>query len=162
MSRPIEILIDHPTLRCRVGSIRAMVRIALSEIGIRFPAGDLSLALLTDDRLAVLHDDFLNDPTLTDVITFPGDSAMEFAGEVCVSVDRALAVCAAHGHVFEEELTLYLVHGLLHLGGWDDKTDADRLLMREAEARVMQVIADADAVPPFAIKPSKTPFPRRS
>jgi probable rRNA maturation factor len=155
MQRPIEILIDHPRLHSRTASIRSMVRTALIEIGSRFPAGDLSIAFLTDDRLASLHDDFLNDPTPTDVITFPGDPLMDFAGEVCVSVDRALSVCSEHGHSFEEELTLYLVHGLLHLAGWDDKTPEDRIGMREGESRVMHTLREAKKVPSFSIKQSK-------
>src|SRR5690625_1597484 len=53
------------------------------------PKGELSIVFLDDDQIAKLHKQFLNDPEPTDVITFPGDSLMDFAGEICVSVEHA-------------------------------------------------------------------------
>lgn len=54
------------------------------------PPGELSLVFLTDPALAELHGTFLDDPTITDVITFEGDPAHGTAGEICISVDAAL------------------------------------------------------------------------
>src|SRR5450432_394285 len=66
------------------------------------PPGALSLALLTDKALAKLHGDFMDDPTPTDVITFEGNSSLGVAGEICVSVDTALAYAKTHGRNFSE------------------------------------------------------------
>jgi probable rRNA maturation factor len=159
MQRPIDIRIDHPTLHCKATAIKTMIRAAMVEIGSGFPDGDLSVAFLTDKHLASLHHTFLEDPTPTDVITFPGDPLMDFAGEVCVSVDRALAVCSENGQTFQEELTLYLVHGLLHLAGWDDRSPGDRVEMREGESRVMQALREAGVVPLFTLKLPKKSRP---
>ena len=68
--------------------------------GRRVPGGDLSIAILSDAKVAEIHGDFLDDPTETDVITFPGDPDMEFAGEICVSADRALATHVETGDQF--------------------------------------------------------------
>ncbi len=116
------------------------------------PAGELSLVFLTDAALAQLHADFLDDPTTTDVITFEGAPALGTAGEICVSADAArrhLApknpalsppTSALNSAAFSTELTLYLVHGWLHLAGYDDLVPAKKRLMRRAESRALKIL----------------------
>jgi probable rRNA maturation factor len=116
-------------------------------------AGELSLAFLSDAELASIHADFLGDSTPTDVITFPGEASDGLAGEICVSVERAEMEALARNELFARELTLYLVHGWLHLVGFDDKEDTDRLLMREAERTSMSTIEKAGLVPHFRLAP---------
>ena len=116
-------------------------------------AGELSLAFLSDAELASIHANFLADPTPTDVITFPGEAAEGLAGEICVSVERAEMEAVARDELFARELTLYLVHGWLHLVGFDDMEDADRLLMREAERESMGAIEKAGLIPDFRLAP---------
>ena len=116
-------------------------------------AGDLSLAFLGDEELASLHAVFLGDSTPTDVITFPGEASDGLVGEICVSVERAEMEALARNELFERELTLYLVHGWLHLVGFDDMEDADRLLMREAEQESMGTIEKAGLIPNFRLAP---------
>ncbi len=112
-------------------------------------ASELSVAFLTDPALAQLHADFLDDPTPTDVITFSGDPAAGSAGEICVSVDAA--VRQAGRRDFSAELTLYLVHGWLHLAGYDDLHPARKRAMRRAEARAMKLLRAAKALPRFIL-----------
>ena len=59
----------------------------------KFPisGGELSIAFVDDATIAQVHADFMEDPTPTDVITFPANEAMESAGEIIVSVDHARA-----------------------------------------------------------------------
>lgn len=116
------------------------------------PPGELSIVFMDDESIGKLHDEYLSDPTPTDVITFDGDSEMEFAGEICVSVDHALAGAQEHDTTFSEELTLYIIHGFLHLAGQNDIEEADRLRMRAAEAIVMQTLRNHDAIPEFRIQ----------
>jgi probable rRNA maturation factor len=59
---------------------------------------------------------------------------------------------AQHDHQFAEELTLYLVHGYLHLAGYDDLHPDKKRFMRRAEARALKLLAEADAIPTFAWK----------
>ena len=115
------------------------------------PPGDLSLAFLTDPALAALHAAFLNNPTSTDVITFAGDPAFGTAGEICVSVDTAATYAARFGHDFARELLLYVIHGWLHLVGYDDLAPAKKRRMRTAESRALGVLADAP--PLFSLRP---------
>jgi probable rRNA maturation factor len=98
---------------------------------------------MTDAALAQLHGDFLGDPSPTDVITFEGDESQGLAGEICVSVDTACAYARRHRRDFAGELSLYLIHGWLHLAGYDDLAPARKRVMRRAEARAMRISADA-------------------
>lgn len=119
---------------------------AIDDSGL-FPVtpGELSIVFVTDDEIAQVHADFMNDPTPTDVITFPADEAMESAGEIIVSVDHALSRSTELGIPFSRELSLYLIHGWLHLAGFDDRNDSDRQAMRQAEATAL-AIADSAQV----------------
>lgn len=116
------------------------------------PAGEVSLVFLTDAALAQLHGDFLDDPSTTDVITFEGTPELGTAGEICVSADTAAAYARERGRDFNAELTLYLVHGWLHLAGHDDLQPAKKRAMRRAEARAMKVLQAESALPRFALK----------
>lgn len=113
--------------------------------------GDLSVAFLSDAELARIHADFLDDPTPTDVITFPGDSADDSAGEICVSVERAETEAASRGEPFSRELTLYLVHGWLHLIGLNDVEEEERAAMRRAETETLLAIEKAGLFPDFRL-----------
>ena len=115
------------------------------------PPGELSLAFLTDAALARIHADFLDDPTTTDVITFEGNAALESAGEICVSPDTAATFAATHDRDFSEELTLYIVHGWLHLAGYDDLKPAKKRRMRAAESRAMALLHEAKVLPLFKL-----------
>lgn len=110
---------------------------------------ELSVVFLTDSGLSRLHAVFLGDPAPTDVITFPGRPSFGTAGEICVSADAARR--QASGRPFSEELTLYLVHGWLHLAGHDDRAPAARRVMRRAEARAMALLRSEAAIPRFRL-----------
>lgn len=161
LPRTISIARQHPRLRLNSREVERAVRLLDAQpeaIGLKptaIPAGELSLVFLTDVALARLHADFLDDPTPTDVITFEGDVAHGAAGEICVSVDTAAAYAREHRRDFAEELTLYLVHGWLHLAGHDDLVPAKKRAMRRAEARALAVLRKANAIPHFRLTPAR-------
>ncbi|HUR60476.1 MAG TPA: rRNA maturation RNase YbeY [Opitutaceae bacterium] len=134
---------------------RAAAQISRTTTGV--PDGELSLVFLTDAALAQLHADFLDDPSTTDVITFAGNAATGVAGEICVSADTAATYTRKHRRDFSAELTLYLVHGWLHLAGFDDLEPAKKRAMRRAEGRAMQALRAAGALPRFTLAPLKKP-----
>lgn len=94
--------------------------------------------------------EFLGHQSTTDVITFDylddeptgldGDSRL--VGEIFVCPDVAAEAASRHGNRIGKELTLYLVHAILHLAGHEDSSPAGRRAMRRAEAQVMARIAD--------------------
>jgi probable rRNA maturation factor len=155
MPREVHIHIAHPRLKLDKRAITAVVHL-LDRHADKFrggcPEGELSLAFLTDKALARIHADFLANPSTTDVITFEGKAALGSGGEICVSADTAAAYAAQHGHDFSQELTLYVVHGWLHLAGYDDLKPEKKRLMRVAEKRAMTLLAAAKTLPRFAFK----------
>ena len=158
--REVSIANRHPRLQL---DRRAVARvIALLDANHRaialglppFPTGELSLVFLTDPALAALHAEFLDDPATTDVITFAGNPALGSAGEICVSADTAVAYARRHRRDFSTELTLYVIHGWLHLAGYDDLVPAKKRAMRRAEARALRVLTRAGALPKFSLRPA--------
>ncbi len=158
----------HLSVSCsRLAELKSRIKNQKSKISDGCPAGELSLVFLTDPALAKIHGDFMDDPTATDVITFEGDPAAGLAGEICVSADTAAKYIGllegrspdrprpvrrpALRNNFSAELTLYLVHGWLHLAGYDDLQPAKKRRMRAAEARAMKLLHAAKAVPEFKL-----------
>jgi probable rRNA maturation factor len=157
-ARDISIANRHPRLRFDRRAVARAIAVLDANAGIvgdgagPVPGGELSIAFLTDSALAALHADFLGDPTTTDVITFSGNPLLGAAGEVCVSADTAATYARTHGHDFSTELTLYVVHGWLHLAGHDDMTPAGKRAMRRAESRAMRALQRERAIPKFTLR----------
>lgn len=122
-------------------AIRAAVRAAFAHAGRENPVLDV---VLVDDRtLARLHARFLGDPRPTDVIAFDlsdesGADRGGIAAEIYASPACARRVAVRRGVDPARELCLYIVHGALHLCGFDDHSPRARKAMRRAEAEVME------------------------
>ena len=82
--------------------------------------------LVSDRRMAELHRRFLHLPGPTDVITFQH-------GEIFISAETARANARRFGNSLEDELRLYIAHGLLHLHGFDDKDPSDAAEMERTQ-----------------------------
>lgn len=96
---------------------------------------ELSIAIVDDAAIAAINQQFLNHTGPTDVISFDLDDGL---GEIVVSAERACIVAKQLRRTPAAELALYLVHGLLHLAGLDDRTPAQRRAMRAAERRILR------------------------
>lgn len=120
----------------------------------KFPigGGELSIAFVDDAAIARVHADFMDDPSPTDVITFPADPSMDSAGEIIVSVDHARERAVELGQAFSRELSLYLIHGWLHLAGFDDRSDEDRLKMRAAEKDALDLLGTGRKLRQYLLK----------
>ena len=154
--RAVHVHNAHPRLKLDRRTVSRVVHTldkAAAEFEGGCPEGELSLAFLTDAALARIHADFLSDPTPTDVITFEGNSNLASAGEICVSADTAANYARLHDRDFSEELTLYVVHGWLHLAGYDDLKPQKKRQMRAAEKRAMGILRTANALPTFLLQP---------
>ena len=158
LRREISIANRHPRLRLdRRAVARAIALLDASPfspgpLSTTIPPGELSIVFLTDLAMAKLHGDFLKDPTPTDVITFEGNPAMDVAGEICVSVDTAAQYAKKQRSDFSTELTLYVIHGWLHLAGYDDLVREKKRAMRRAESRAMRLLKNARALPTFSLR----------
>lgn len=107
---------------------------------------ELSLVFLRDDAMRPLNRDWRGKDRTTDVLSFPqperpGGRAL---GDVVVSVDAAERQARERGHRLEAELLRLLVHGYLHLLGYDHERGAeDARLMRREERRLLAAVAKA-------------------
>lgn len=104
-----------------------------------FPCATINLLLTTDENIAVMNSQYLNHEGPTDVLAFyDGDIEDEALnlGDIAVSVDTAMSMAAKKNMAFNEELTLYCLHGLLHLLGMEDSTDELRKQMIAAQMEI--------------------------
>ncbi len=91
---------------------------------------EISVLLISDRRMSILHRKFLRQPGSTDVITFEH-------GEIFVSVEMAKRNAKRFGNSLARELQLYVVHGLLHLQGFDDRTAKGAREMRAMQEKAL-------------------------
>ncbi len=99
-------------------------------------ADGVSIAIVDDATITELHKTYLNKPGATDVLSFDlsDDQAESMEGQVVVSAETAHRQASRRGVTPEAELMLYIVHGMLHLMGFDDLTpDAFKLMHREED-----------------------------
>ena len=92
--------------------------------------GEISVLIVSDRRMASVHRRFMNESGPTDVITFQH-------GEIFISADTAIRNARRFGNSLVRELRLYLVHGLLHLHGFEDRDAVSASKMRAAEKKVL-------------------------
>ena len=92
--------------------------------------GEISVWLISDRRMSRLHRQFLGQTAPTDVLTFQH-------GEIFISVETAKQHARAFANSLMHELQLYIVHGLLHLHGFDDRTPAGARKMKRMQERIL-------------------------
>ncbi len=143
LSAAVEIAWDGIRRFAPDDEVRRAAR-AARKFGKRADLG-LSVVFVSDAGLARLHARHLGDPTHTDVITFDlGDDLGGPGGEIYVSAACARKTARKRSVAARRELSLYVVHGVLHLCGYDDRTRDDRVRMRAAETRVMRTLGWED------------------
>jgi len=96
--------------------------------------GELVYNFCSDETLLKINKEFLNHDTLTDVITFDYSVNNEVSGEVFISTERVRENAKEYQQSFDQEKRRVMIHGVLHLCGYKDKTNKDRALMSEMES----------------------------
>ncbi len=95
---------------------------------------EISYVFCDDEYLHKINVEYLNHDTYTDIITFDNsESESEIESDIFVSVERVKENAKEFGVSFEQELHRVLIHGLLHLLGFKDKTEAESIEMRKQE-----------------------------
>ena len=93
----------------------------------------VEISILGSRAMAKVHRDFLDIHGATDVITFP-------YGEILVCAPVAAARAPEFGHSTTEELALYIIHGLLHLSGFDDISEPDAEKMAATQQEILKIV----------------------
>lgn len=100
----------------------------------------LDFVFCDDDFLHQINVQFLDHDTLTDIITFPFREAPQIEGEIYISVERVQENARTFEVPFREELLRVIIHGVLHLCGQGDKTEAERAEMRRKEDAALTLL----------------------
>lgn len=129
--------------QARALDLRVLRRIARTLLETLLPQEEFELGLVfTGEReMTRLNETFLRHAGSTDVITFDyreAGAAGTVCGEIVVCVDEALVQARRFRCPWQCELVRYIVHGVLHLRGYDDRGVADRRRMRQAENRLLR------------------------
>jgi probable rRNA maturation factor len=117
--------------RCPVAHIARSVRMVLRGEG--YPDAAISVVCVNDATSRRINRRFLQHDYATDVICFPLGERDALEGELYINLDRARVQARAYGVTRTHELTRLVVHGVLHLTGWDDRTDRQRARMHTRE-----------------------------
>lgn len=156
----LQLTLSAPLGRTFVPLLRRLLPRAVDLL--KSPLQDLSIIFLNDATMADLHGQFMNDPTTTDVMTFPieldrrGQKAI--SGEVYVCIPEARRQAKSRGTAVEREVLLYALHGVLHLCGFDDRTEQD---YRRMHRREDQILTELGVGPVFAPPPATATAPAR-
>jgi probable rRNA maturation factor len=147
----------------------------LSEVTKRVARGRGVVCLITDDReLRRLNRQFRGKNRATDVLSFPsgdvgnGGASGQSLGEIAISIDRAAEQAAERGHSLADELRILMLHGLLHLSGFDHETDSGEMARAESRWRkrlgLPAGLIERSSVGPFISKRpiTKTPISKPS
>jgi probable rRNA maturation factor len=126
-------------LRVDKRQLKKAVRLILTDAEIE--SAEVSVAVVDDRTIARVHAEFLNDDSPTDVISFVLDSSpARLEGEIVASADTAAARAPQYRCSPERELLLYIIHGALHLVGYDDTTPKTRRTMRKMERKYLALL----------------------
>jgi probable rRNA maturation factor len=126
------------------GRMREIVRGVLEEE--KIADYEISLAFVDNETIHVLNKRYLNHDEPTDVLSFPlsDPKAKKLSGELVLGVEVAQAQATERGHDVQSELSLYVIHGLLHLCGYDDHDEKDQQAMRARERHHLAKLGIAD------------------
>ena len=94
---------------------------------------DLSFIFCDDMELLNKNSKYLNHDTLTDILTFDYSENNNISGDIYISIDRVKENAKTYKVTFENELDRVMIHGVLHLLGYKDKSKKDQKAMREKE-----------------------------
>jgi probable rRNA maturation factor len=129
----ISIACPHDAVAIDRGKMREITRAVL--LGEDVSNYEISLAFVDNLTIHRLNKRYLDHDEPTDVLSFPlsDRGSGKLAGELVLGVEVAVQQASQRGHDVQAELALYVIHGLLHLCGYDDHTEADARKMRARE-----------------------------
>ena len=141
MTQGLEILVSNklPNTPIDESQLIRGVQEVLAAAGIR--RGEISIAIIDDATMQQLNNQYLQHDYPTDVLSFCLDHEDDWLeGEIIVSAQYATREAERFGWSMLDELTLYVIHGALHLVGYDDLTPEEKQAMRAQEIRHLQAL----------------------
>jgi len=118
-----------------VGCIKAISEEELRDIG------DISFVFCDDNYLLKINSEFLDHDTYTDIITFNYSVGNELISEIYISTERVEENAIKYNETFENEIHRVMIHGVLHLCGYNDKLAEEKQIMRDKENHYLSLFA---------------------
>ena len=129
----IEIFNDQTQVPLDEARVRRAVQMILEDASVS--RAEISVAVVDDETTRRLHSEYLDQDEPTDVLSFVLEGGRQnLEGEVVVGAETAAAMAPRFGFDAEDELLLYVIHGVLHLVGYDDTTAEKQAEMHRQEA----------------------------
>ena len=135
-------ILTEPTVQAKFGrrlrrrALASFLEEAAAAVKLR---GEVAALLTTDAKIRRLNRDFRNKDKATDVLSFPAPTPVAeqepSAGDLAISVETAARQAEEAGHALFAELQVLLLHGVLHLAGYDHENDTGQMAQREASLR---------------------------
>lgn len=129
------------------------VRAALSAVDIDATAAELSILLTDDTEIAALNRQWRDKPGATNVLSFPGAALTDggtpagapvLLGDIVIAFETATAEAGAAEIPFSDHLRHLVIHGVLHLLGYDHENDADAAIMERCEVEILGTLGVPD------------------
>ncbi len=119
--------------------VKAWINVVAESHGKR--VGELYYYFCSDEKLLEINRERLGHDFFTDIVTFPLDDCLTvLSSEFCISLDRVADNAQVFGHSYVHELHRVIIHGVLHLIGFDDHTEEDEKMMRKKEEESLSMI----------------------
>ena len=103
--------------------------------------GHITFVFCDDNYLLKINKEFLDHDTYTDIITFDYSVGNEIISEIYVSTTRVEENAKKYKQTFENEIHRVIIHGVLHLCGYNDKTEEEKQIMRDKENHYLSLLA---------------------
>lgn len=151
----VDIINKQEALIIIPSQVRRLVKVVI--LGEKVICNEVAIHFIDTKEISALHSQFFNDPSTKDCISFPLDEPHDckidylVLGDVFVCPETAIEYSARKSLEPYREVSLYIVHGLLHLMGYDDMDVSSKRKMRTAEKRHMSCLEKLG----FILKPNK-------
>ena len=104
---------------------------------------DIHFVFCDDEKILEINKQFLNHDYYTDIITFPYSQQKDsLKAEIYISIDTVSSNAETYDESFDSELKRVIAHGLLHMIGYNDKTEDDEKIMREKEDQCLNIFPE--------------------
>lgn len=139
----IRIFYENTTYRFRgwKKAVSLFVQLITSE---NLLPGDINIIISTDDFIRELNLKYLNHNYNTDVIAFDGNSGSIVNGDIYISKDTVKRNACNYKASLDNEMLRVMIHGLLHLSGYDDKTECEKENMHRIEDRWLNIFSKSE------------------
>lgn len=130
--------VAFPAIKKR--STSGWIKQVIADKGMK--SGDISFIFCSDSYLLDVNRKYLDHDYFTDIITFDYVEGNVVSGDIFISVERVIENAGLFGNRVSDELNRIIIHGVLHLLGFKDKTDEDKLFMTKEEDMCLEILND--------------------